>query len=82
MHGEIRNCNEAKLCLCGVHIQYYNDIYRYRLCGGHLIAGFVLGSGDNFPFNRDMYGIHAFLNVNNHVFFILSEITLYCDEGT
>ena len=59
----MRNCNEAKLCLCGVYIQYNNDIYMYRFCGGHLIVGFVLGSGDNFPIYRDMYGVLAFLEV-------------------
>ena len=47
MHVELQNCDGFKLCLCGVIIQYRQDIYQYHNCGGWVIDGLVYGSGES-----------------------------------
>ena len=69
MHIELSYCDELKLCLCGVHIQYRKDIYMYYVCGGLMIDGFVYGNGESIYLNKHSYGFTAELKhvSSNHV---------------
>ena len=52
MHVELRYCDGFKLCLCGITIQYRQDIYLYHNCGGWQIDGFVYGNGESMYLSK------------------------------
>ena len=59
MHVEVRFCDMLDMCVCGVHIQYRQDIYMYHMCGGLLIDGFVYGNGESIYLNKHSNGFSA-----------------------
>ena len=43
---EFETCGGYFLCLCGITVQYKNDIYAIRTCGGTLLQGVLSGAAD------------------------------------
>ena len=43
---EVENCDSNFVCICGVTVQYRNDIYVLRTCGGIFLQGILSGDAD------------------------------------